>query len=229
MSALQPLRQPGFNGLGHQVANMLRQAIVAGEFAPGTRLIEADLADRLRVSRGPIRDALRQLADEGLVRVGNRISTVVPPDIEDVRELYSLRTLLECFALELAASRLSDKDLDEAEHVLAEASAAAAAGRFDESIEKDLRFHALFYERSGHRRLQRIWETLEPTFRVLIGVTNTINPWAGANEAGHRAIVEAMRRRDMEGAQSALRNLLALAESTMERELARVRSGQGAA
>src|SRR6266851_7793887 len=64
-TALRPLREQEPQRLGELAAGALRRAIIAGEFAAGTRLVEEELAAQLRVSRGPIRDALRQLAEEG--------------------------------------------------------------------------------------------------------------------------------------------------------------------
>src|ERR1700733_13551757 len=81
------------------VAERLRAAILGGDIAPGTPLVETALSERFDVSRGPLREALRQLIEEGLVVTVPYTGThVAPLSVEDVREIYSLRTVLEAFA-----------------------------------------------------------------------------------------------------------------------------------
>ena len=98
------------------VFNTLRQAIITGEFAPGERLMEISLANRLGVSRTPVREALRQLELEGLVRIiPNRGAFVEGITKEDVKDIYEIRARLEGLCAKWAADRITKDQIAELE------------------------------------------------------------------------------------------------------------------
>ena len=99
--------------LTDQVIATLRQAIIAQEFEPGESLVEATTAARLGVSRGPLREAIRRLEVEGLVEAGRRGYVVVGISNDDIDEIYSVRAVLEPFAVTLAVDRRTPKDEEE--------------------------------------------------------------------------------------------------------------------
>ena len=102
-SALTPPRR---KLLGDDVADRLREAILHGELSAGQRLREEELAERLQVSRGPVRDAFVSLEREGLIRSSrHRGVTVVELNLRDLHEIYTLRSALEPLAISLAARR----------------------------------------------------------------------------------------------------------------------------
>ncbi|MFJ4262362.1 GntR family transcriptional regulator [Paenarthrobacter nicotinovorans] len=116
--------------LRESVRDTLRTRIFEGHYAPGTRLVERDLAAEFNVSRLPIREALRMLRQEGLIRDrsgrGTEVSGLSPKDVED---LFDVRQSLEVLACRLAAKRATPEDLqhlsgllDQAEHFLAKGS-----------------------------------------------------------------------------------------------------------
>ncbi len=210
-SSIKPLRGPEPKRLGQLAADSLRHAILAGEFTAGTRLVEDDLAARLRISRGPVRDALRQLAEEGLVAMASRGAFVASPKLHDVWELYSLRCALECLSVELAVEQFTDDDLAVASQRLEALLAAARAGPLDVFVARDLGFHAVFYERSGHRRLLRSWQALEPSFRTLLTISN-VNPRLNEVLRMHERILKAVKMRDAAAAQRCVRAHLAQAQ-----------------
>lgn len=216
-TALKPLRDGDFQRLGQQVANQLRLAIVAGEVSAGTRLVEDELASRLRVSRGPVRDALRELAEEGLVDMANRGAFVVPLNTRDVWELYSFRTVLESFALELAAERFTEEDITASETILESMARSAKEGRMDDFVAEDMAFHSLFYERSGHRRLLRSWQALARSFRAILTITSIANPRTASILEKHRGILEAVKARDGAAAKRVLQAHLEEAETVLRR------------
>ncbi len=99
--------------LSGQIAESLRRAIIAGELEPGSRLVERDLCERFEVSRGPVREALRQLSAEGLVRhEPHRGPTVESVSEQDVRDLYRVRGSLEGLAGESFAQRATDEEME---------------------------------------------------------------------------------------------------------------------
>jgi GntR family transcriptional regulator of gluconate operon len=157
--------------LGVHVTDRLRRRIVSGELAPGTHLVEGRLSELFGVSRGPIRDALRQLDREGLVEARRRGVFVLGLSVDDIDELYSLRTLLEREALRLAM--LNDEtDWAPAQRAVESMSAAASAGEVEAFARFDLDFHTAFYALSQHRRLAAIWSQYRPTFSAMLSVTN---------------------------------------------------------
>ena len=102
------LERPDVQSVEEVVTNALREAILSGELRPGDRLLQEQLAEQLRVSRIPLRDALRRLEAEGLVRIGPRrgaeVTSLTP---SDVKEIYDLRIKLETELLEAAIAALT--------------------------------------------------------------------------------------------------------------------------
>ncbi len=183
--------------LGDEVADRLRRAILVGELTPGTHLVESVLSADFDVSRGPIRDALRELENEGLVEARRRGLFVTGLTREDVWELYTLRAALDLVALDLAVERFQPDDFSHLRELVATMESAMGEGRMADFAQADMEFHSTFYERAGHRRLLRTWQGLVRTFRVLIEVTDIENPDVSSIVREHREILEAAERRDI--------------------------------
>ena len=106
------VRGPGQGAQSVGIVERLRALILTGEYGPNERLIEEQLAERLGVSRTPVRQALTMLEAEGLVEIApNRGATVCSFSIEDVWEIYDLRAVLEGHAARRAAGRIVRRDL----------------------------------------------------------------------------------------------------------------------
>jgi len=144
--------------LRDQVAEMLRNAILLGDIPPGAALVEATLAREFAVSRGPLREAMRQLIDEGLlVNVSYTGTTVAQLSIKDIQEIGSMRALLESFAFEHVWDRRDRafcKEMQRRHDVLK--SAILNRNELD-SIVAELDLHGLVYERSDHQLLYASW------------------------------------------------------------------------
>ena len=129
-----------------QAAQSLRDEILSGAIASGTRLGEADLASRLSVSRTPIREALSRLAAEGLVELQpNRGARVASWSTEQLREIFELRLRLEPYAVRIAVPNLTGDKLDE----LDELAVAMTKVDRDELVELNRRFHGAFIDAAG--------------------------------------------------------------------------------
>ena len=147
--------------LADEVADALRDAITTGRFESGQRLIEHELATQLAVSRGPVREALSRLSQEGLVVVDrHRGASVASLSGDDTDQIYSLRTALEELAVEWLCRLATSADFDRLEQVLA---------RFDELPRPltrqaiaalDVDFHDAIFRASHHERVCRAWEGL---------------------------------------------------------------------
>ncbi|MEG2700508.1 MAG: GntR family transcriptional regulator, partial [Hungatella sp.] len=132
------------------VFNTLRQAILKGELAPGERLMEIQLADRLGVSRTPIREAIRKLELEGLVlmipRKGAEVAKISEKSLRDVLEV---RRSLEELAIELACQRMSDEEVLELEEAQKSFREAVKQGEAMPIAESDERYHDIIYYGTG--------------------------------------------------------------------------------
>ncbi|MFI9010891.1 GntR family transcriptional regulator [Actinosynnema sp. NPDC053489] len=153
------LRKADRRGLADEAADLLREAILAGAFPPGSPLREVELAASLDVSRGSVREGLAVLEREGLVRSawhrGARVIDLTPRDAEEV---YSVRAALEGLACRSALGRVDLAGLDELVDVMARRLAAGASG--EELLALDIGFHDAIYRAAGNRRLLEAWHAV---------------------------------------------------------------------
>jgi DNA-binding GntR family transcriptional regulator len=213
VSVLTPARR---TSLGEDVADRLRQAILLGELAPGQHLREEELADRLEVSRGPVRDAFVLLEREGLIRSSRRRGvTVVELTRDDLDEIYTLRSALEPLATTLAIQRATPGDLTEIEQSLAEMVAALAGTRKiteRDAADLDVSFHDAIYRAAHHDRLYAAWSQIRlPTYRFMLS-RNVANPdWRQGTVRGHTDILRVISQGDEEAAVATIREHISFA------------------
>lgn len=193
------------------VHQTVRRAILNGDLPGGTRLVQAELADQLSVSTTPVREALRDLAKEGLIHFDPHRGAIVRElELDEVREIYELRKVLEPMALRLAAERITDAELEEAAELQEQMRTETEPGGW---VELNRRFHAVFAEAAGSPRLGSILAGLGDSAAVYVGLSIKVRPahLMSGNE-DHGALLEAVRRRDGDAAaEIGLRHL----ESTM--------------
>ncbi|MBQ0953000.1 GntR family transcriptional regulator [Streptomyces coelicoflavus] len=149
-------------GLADEAADLVRAAILSGHFPPGAALREVELAARLEVSRGSVREGLARLEREGLVRGGwHRGTTVIDVTAEDVEEVYTLRAALDRLAATTARRTASPDDLRRLDltvaDMAAETAGAADAGRL---VALDIAFHDQIYAAADNARLTTAWRTI---------------------------------------------------------------------
>lgn len=141
---------------GQQAAHLIRQRILSGALAPGATLNQNELATALGMSRIPVRDALRTLAAEGLVRMrAHSTASVAPLGLDDLQELYEIRLALEPVLCRAAVPHLGAEDLEEMERLLGVMEQAASS---EEWLAANNRFHGALYRRAGRPRLREIVE-----------------------------------------------------------------------
>lgn len=179
--------------LGDRVANDLRSRIVRGELQHETRLVEEVLADEYDVSRGPVRDAIRQLASEQLVAVRRGKAYVRKVGAAEVAELYALRMAIEPLAMALAATHATTADWEEAAGLVDDLLEAADAGSWVDYAEADLRFHDVFYRASGSDRLTAVWNLYQPTFRVMIQLATAQDADLHPSARSHEVMLRDLR------------------------------------
>lgn len=187
-------RVPGLSRR-EQVAEILRAAITAGRLKPGDRLIETDLAKELGTSRAPVREALRQLEEQGLVASypyrGSEVLGVTEDEVEEM--LVPIRVTLERFAYARALGRLSHADFDELQAIVEDMSVAATQGSADRLADADIRFHELIILRSEQRHCLQIWRTIEPRVRAYFRRDAPAHDDPGAVPAQHQELLDVLR------------------------------------
>jgi GntR family transcriptional regulator, gluconate operon transcriptional repressor len=155
--------------LADRTAEILRERILAGEFVSGDRLVEAQIAKQLGISRGPLREALKQLAADGLVRDEPRRGTfVTTPTMEDVRDAYDLRVAIEGKAARLVIANRDRAALDALRRAADGVAAAAEAADLRKLVQADYEFHQTLCRVSGNRRLLDAFVRNASVLRILL-------------------------------------------------------------
>lgn len=188
---------------GRAAYRRLLDDIRNGALSPGARLRETDLAERLGISRTPVREAIRQLEADGLVvhlpRQGAAIRSL---DHAEVVELYEMRAVLEGTAARLAARAASDIELAELGALNAELSATPAG---PQAREVNRQFHRSLLDAARNRFLLKSMSALQKTLLIL-GPTTLADPArAMAAVQEHAAVLAALEARDGAGAEAAMR------------------------
>lgn len=150
------------------VVDALREAITLGEYADGERLIEDKIAQQLKTSRGPVREALRQLEHEGLVvSYPYRGAVVLGVSDEEVEHvLIPIRLTLERFSFLKALERMDDADFAELAKEVWLMGEASRTGDLLQSVEADIRFHEFVLSRSGQPHTAQLWGAIAPRIRA---------------------------------------------------------------
>jgi DNA-binding GntR family transcriptional regulator len=184
--------------LADKVIDQLRDAIVRGRFAPGEQLPESMLAEYLAVSRGPVREALRQLEREGLVIMrSNRSAIVARLTREDFEEVYTLRLALERLAAQHACRNATEADFTDMQAIVDQMIARVNQGITEkEAADLDLFFHDVVYRASRHKRLQSCWADLRPQIYLFLLSRNVADSDFRSQMIGHQQIVDFIRARD---------------------------------
>ena len=203
MSTLNPILKRSTEALA---LDQLRAAIVGGTLAPGARLTEQDLSDKLGTSRATIRSALHHLVSEGLVvQVPYTGWMVISLTAKDARELVSLRASLESLAAELAAISTDMHARNAFKRAYDALVTIAAAHKSAEASAADASFHRTMVLLSGHERLAQHYRLVEQQISVLIASSNALLPDPVLLVDQHQPIFDAIARNDAAAASDAVR------------------------
>ena len=190
-----------FQTLRESITSAIRSKILTGELQPGVKLAEQKLAEEFGSSRAPIREALRQLEQEGMVEysrnVGCSVRRVKP---EDAYEIYLLRANLEMTALRYFDCKFPEEDLRTLRGILEEMRN-VRPGDLSQIVENDNRFHAVIVQRAGLPRLLKFWDDLNYG-NLLVGANSGSNHETLAQRQNgiHTKLYEALASGDTEAA-----------------------------
>lgn len=197
--------------LRQEVLSALRTAILANEIQAGSRLLEAEVATRMGVSRAPVREAIRQLEQEGLVEFfPHRGAVVVGLPEAEIDAIYELRAIIEGRAMANACGTVGAAELDRLEGLIDDMRSELRKGDVEAIAEIDLRFHGLIVEWSGLTLLRHIWSSLDGLVRLrsyqALDRPGRTAQYFLKNAAGsHVALVAALREGDPAKASEAAR------------------------
>jgi DNA-binding GntR family transcriptional regulator len=209
---LKKLGELDRSNLANEIAIYLRELIVSGEITPGTRIVEADFASQLGVSRGSLREALRILETERLLEsFPGRGSFVVQTSKRDIQELYSLRCILEEEAMRLAINNGTENDFDRLQLTVESMLKAAKEQRQREVMELDYRFHCQIWEIADHILLMKVLESITIQMRMYLAVQTQLYEDLAEGVLDHQLILQALRNSEKETAVQLLKNHLELA------------------
>jgi DNA-binding GntR family transcriptional regulator len=187
--------------LRQQVADHLREEILSARLAPGAELGEVALARSLGISRGPLREALGQLAAEGLVTIVPRRGAVVKRlTRQEFIDAYEVREALESLAIKLAVPRLSVADKAELHRMCEQMERAATPGDWDRFFEFNRQFHARLVRASGNSKLEEVHSQLVAQMGRLMRQSVQLRGGFERSAAEHRAILAAVDAGDPERA-----------------------------
>jgi DNA-binding GntR family transcriptional regulator len=195
--------RPQFRALSDVALSTIRDALTSGRLKPGERLLEAVIAGQMGISRAPVREALRQLAQEGLVvHKPHRGAFVASLSPSDAREVYSLRAALEGHAAYLVSHSATDTELQELLALATAMQLPAQANDLPALIERDFRFHKRLCELAGQKRLMDVWLSMSTQIRAFITITQRIYLPPVEISRRHIALAETLIARDAEAARS---------------------------
>ena len=196
--------------LREQALTALRRAITTGQLPPGTHLVETDLSDALQISRGTLREAMRQLQQEGLISAGARGRLSVRHlDAKEIRDIFDVRAALESLAAsELAASPDHAGAVAELRKAVTDMERWAASN-LDDRIEADLKFHRTMCHLTGNETLLHSWSSLEGSIRMSIMYAGVDRALKNMDVKRHSEIVDAIESGDADKAAATVRDHMA--------------------
>jgi DNA-binding GntR family transcriptional regulator len=221
------LSLPPRTTLATEVVMLMREAIISGTFHPGAQLTESRIAEQLNISRGPVREAMRLLENEGLVVYSpHRGYSLRSLSLKDLEEVFQLRVALETLAVSLVIDRLDDKDLQWFEAIVSEMEALATTPDHIRATELDYRFHHRLCELSGNKRLGEVWNSLRAQLRVAVLAGNSSFPVYEGFAERHREVLDAIKSGRVGNAVSAVKSHIMAGFVNLRRELTAPGSAQ---
>lgn len=199
---MTPVSRPG--PLRHLVEETLRELIVSGALAPGQHLVELDLAERLQVSRGPIREAFQALNSQGWVDLRpGRGAFVHAPTVDEVDELFGVRAALEGEAAALAARGTCPESAAELREISARGRAAVRDHEYDLVVATNSRLHRRIAELAGNELLRQMIASLDGRIRWYL--RPVVHNRGEASWDEHDGLIEALAVHDEERARLLMR------------------------
>ena len=195
--------------LHEEIADNLREMIMSGELSEGDKIKENELCDLMGISKTPLREALRVLSAEGLIRlIPNRGSYVTTPTFEEIKEMFDVMSVLEGVCARTAVEKMSDRDLSKLEKLHQKLEKNFRRKDQKEYIHQNNLYHAFVQELAGNKTLNQIVNGLRQ--KILLYRFQSLN-LPGRFEQSiqeHRDLIEAFRKKDSKKAETLMRRHL---------------------
>lgn len=184
-----------------RVFNKVREDILSGKYKANDELKEIAIGEELGVSRTPVREAFRQLELEGLIQIiPNKGAYVTGISIEDVKDIYMIRSRLEGLCAAWACEHITKEQLEEMEENIYLAKFHAEKGHFEQMSELDSRFHEIMYEACNSKMLEHLLRDFHQYVQRVRRKTLSTVDRSLASNSEHQAIMEAIRNKDAQRA-----------------------------
>ena len=163
------LLKPEHSTLKDLVAATLRKAILYGDIKPGQQLKQENIASQLGISRMPVREAMSQLENEGLIKnIPYKGCTVSTFTADDIKEIYQIRKVLEGYATELAAMNMTPADIEKLVDLMVKLKDCIEDNDIDSYATWDQQFHNTIFEKSANKRLYQFIQTIWKSFPMYL-------------------------------------------------------------
>ncbi|WP_413992314.1 GntR family transcriptional regulator [Labrys okinawensis] len=204
---------PAFNVpdiIAKELSRFLEDQIIFGELPPGSRLVEEDIVKRHKVSRSPVREALRSLEQEGLaIRESRRGVWVSEMSIDDLNDVYACRLNLEALATEMAAERRTDQDLVDIRAALEALEASIESSDLREFFRYNLALSARIHAATHNKTLGKLLSTIgKQSYRYRILAYSHFPEMMRASVEGHKEVLSAIEKRNKNYARTLMEDMI---------------------
>lgn len=215
---------PKSKSLHKEVINAIIDAIVSGALKPGCRIIEQHIAEEMQISRAPVREAIRELAAQDIIKfIPRKGAYVASLDPNNIEKIYLLRSYLEGLAARLATGLFTETDLKELYMLTYQMGEAALNNNVNNFINLDLMFHDLICRRCEHAQLKKIIDGVHLQTRLFMNMSKwhlAAHSQLNREMNAHQPILEAFRARNHEEAEMKMREHIIMAGNLLLEHLA---------
>jgi DNA-binding GntR family transcriptional regulator len=208
-----------FQSLRTIVIQEITKAIESGHLTPGSRIVESQIAKAMKISRSPVREAIRHMEQEGLlITIPNRGTFIPELNVKEIEELYSMRALLEGFGARLTAERSTQLDIAKLEKVFDEMVKAAKKLHLPTLVRKHTEFHKTICEMSAHQILIDTWVRLQSKLNLFLNIRLHYQGDLQKIPETHRNILKSIKQKDPEMAEWHIRqHIIQIGELIIEK------------
>lgn len=213
--------------IAKELGRFLEDQIIFGDLAPGTRLVEEDIVKRHKVSRSPVREALRSLEQEGLaVRASRRGVRVSNMSLDDLNDVYVCRLSLEALAHEMAADKRTEQDLVEIDAAINTLEASLESSDPREFFRSNLALSEKIHAAAHNKTLERLLSTIgKQSYRYRFLAYSRVPGMMRASVDGHREVLRAIEKRNKKFARTLMEDMIQKSWSAIQEYF--LKSGTG--
>ena len=187
--------EPKIDTIRERVAKEIRHLILMGKFKPGKKMLETTIAQELNVSRNPVREALRQLEQEGIVEyIPQKGCFLREINLEELEEIFRLRANLEIISLEYCNFKIADETIKKLESIIVELSNIKKSKNFDDMFILGLKFHELIVQECGKNIIYKTWKNFGGyNYSIFLNIYNSDIDSLKRNVLTHKKLIEKLR------------------------------------